>query len=111
MPCRIFIYIPSLSQNSSASGLATSSSSSIPSYRVKTGEIVGWNQKTKTAEFAELALRGVGQRPVPDWLQLDKTEMTGLVARLPEHGDIDSLIDLHIHIHIPAFDTLLSFIP
>lgn len=65
----------------------------IPSYRVKTGEIVGWNQKSKSAEFAELALRGVGQRPVPDWLALDKTEMTGLVARLPEQGDIDSLID------------------
>jgi small subunit ribosomal protein S4 len=69
---------------------------SIPSYRVKPGEIVAWRERSKDADFYQVAVRMVGQRPIPEWLELDKSAMTATIARLPEESDIDSLINTRL---------------
>jgi small subunit ribosomal protein S4 len=66
---------------------------SIPSYRVRAGEIVGWKTASKDRQFAQDILRTVGQRPLPDWIDLDKAEMTAVIRRNPEAADIDSRIE------------------
>ncbi len=65
----------------------------IPSYRVRAGETVTWKDASKERQFAQDALRTSGQRVVPEWLSLDKGEMTATVTRLPEPADIDSRIE------------------
>ena len=69
---------------------------SIPSYRVRPGEIVAWKETSKRkAPFVE-ASQQVGQRPVPEWLELDRGEMAGMVNRIPEAGDLDTLVDTRL---------------
>ncbi|MBJ27632.1 MAG: 30S ribosomal protein S4 [Chloroflexi bacterium] len=69
---------------------------SIPSYRVKPGQVVGWKESSKAKGLFVEASRQLGQRPVPDWLSLDKNKMVGSVSRLPESRDIDTLVDTRL---------------
>ena len=68
----------------------------IPSYRVKPGEVVAWKEHSKTTPFAQEAMRMVGQRIIPGWLDLDKTAMTAQVVRLPEEDDIQAHVDARL---------------
>ena len=68
----------------------------IPSYRVKPGEAVAWKEKSKAAEFAQNAVRSVGQRPIPEWLELDRSTLAATVTRLPEAHDLESLVDTRL---------------
>lgn len=65
----------------------------IPSYRVRPGEVVAWKAASKDRRFAQDALRTVGQRPIPLWIDLDRAQMTATVTRPPEAADIDSRIE------------------
>ena len=65
----------------------------IPSYRVRTGEVIAWKASSKDAQFAQDAVRSVGQRPAPEWIELDRSEMTAMVTRNPEPTDIDAKIE------------------
>ena len=65
----------------------------IPSYRVRPGETVTWKPASKDKQFAQDAIRTVGQRPIPEWISLDKGEMTATITRVPEAADIDSRIE------------------
>ncbi len=65
----------------------------IPSYRVRPGEVVSWKSASKDRQFAQDTIRTVGQRLLPEWLSLDKAEMTATIDRLPEPTDIDSRVD------------------
>lgn len=68
----------------------------IASYRVKPGDVIGWKESIMQAGFAQEALRMVGQRPIPEWMALDKASMTALIARLPEAADIESIVDTRL---------------
>jgi small subunit ribosomal protein S4 len=68
----------------------------IPSYRVKTGEVVAWKPASKTKEFAEIVASSVGQRILPNWIEVDKTAMQATILRNPEAEDIDSRVDLRM---------------
>jgi small subunit ribosomal protein S4 len=68
----------------------------IPSYRVKVGDVLSWKEQTKKAAFYLEAVRSVGQRPLPDWLELDKSAMTANVGRLPEEADITPVVDTRL---------------
>ena len=65
----------------------------IPSYRVRPGEVVAWKAASKDRQFAQDALRTVGQRPIPLWIDLDRAQMTAAIMRPPEAADIDSRIE------------------
>ena len=65
----------------------------IPSYRVKPGEMLAWKAPSKDKPFAQDVIRTVGQRPLPEWIELDKSEMTAMVTRHPETADIDSKVE------------------
>ena len=65
----------------------------IPSYRVRTGEMVAWKPSSKDAQFGQDTVRSVGQRPMPEWIEVDRNEMTAMIARNPEPTDIGSKIE------------------
>ncbi|MEX2599133.1 MAG: 30S ribosomal protein S4 [Dehalococcoidia bacterium] len=66
---------------------------SIPSYRVRAGEVITWRGPSKEKPFAQDASRTAGQRSVPAWIELDKNTLTATVLRNPEAEDIDSKLE------------------
>ena len=66
---------------------------SIPSIRVKSGDVIAWKPSAKDRPFAQDATRSLGQRTIPEWLELDRTAVTVTVLRNPEPNDIDSRIE------------------
>ena len=68
----------------------------IPSYRVRPGDVIAWKPATAEKDFYKSAVRTVGQRSLPAWLELDQGNMTAQVARAPEAGDIDTVIETRL---------------
>lgn len=65
----------------------------VPSYSVRVGDVISWKEADKTTEFYEYRTAGVPKRPVPAWLALDVSEMSGQVSSLPADEDLQQTID------------------
>jgi small subunit ribosomal protein S4 len=65
----------------------------IPSYRVRAGDLVAVRDKSRKAQPIAQAQELIQGRPVPEWLTLDATKLTGSVVRLPERTEMDAFID------------------
>ena len=61
----------------------------IPSYLVKTGEVISLREKTATADWMKGIVEANSTRTVPKWLSMDKNTLTGTVADVPKRDDID----------------------
>ncbi len=60
----------------------------IPSYLVKEGDEIRVKEgSVKIGRISE-AVEMVGRRGLPDWLELDKANMRGIVKSLPTRGDL-----------------------
>lgn len=60
----------------------------IPSYLVKVNDVIEVNQKSRDITKITEALEAVERRGVPNWLELDKKKMRGVVNSLPAREDI-----------------------
>jgi small subunit ribosomal protein S4 len=58
----------------------------IPSYQLKTGDIVQVREDSKTIETIHSALKNA--RDIPDWLSVDKVKLEGTVVRVPDRASI-----------------------
>lgn len=65
----------------------------IPSYRLRPNDIIAWKANSKTKAFAEDISRTVGQRIIPEWIDVDKNAMQATILRNPEGTEIDSRVD------------------
>ncbi len=65
----------------------------VPSYSVKAGDEIKWREADKTTDFYADRTAGLPKRPVPAWLALDVSEMSGRVAALPSDGDLQTTLD------------------
>lgn len=65
----------------------------IPSYLVKAGDQVDWVESEKNSDFFKERTDGVPKRPVPAWLDLNQSEMSGRVVSLPADDDLSKNID------------------
>jgi small subunit ribosomal protein S4 len=65
----------------------------IPSYQVKVGNVITWKESVKSTGFFKERTDGIPKRPVPAWLELDKTDMSGRVLALPSVEDLQKNID------------------
>ena len=65
----------------------------IPSYQVKAGDTISWKASVKSTDFFKERTDGIPKRPVPAWLSLDQTEMSGSVISLPADEDLQQTID------------------
>jgi small subunit ribosomal protein S4 len=61
----------------------------IPSYIIKVGDVIAVKEKSKQSpKFAGLAEALTG-KTIPQWLEVDKANMSGKVVTLPTREDID----------------------
>lgn len=65
----------------------------IPSYQVKAGDIIQWTAQGAKTEYHRRMLEQLGDRLVPDWLNLDQDKVLARVLTPPSRSDIDLQID------------------
>lgn len=67
----------------------------IPSYLVRTGDVVELKAKSQPLAVVEEAMEQGKERPVPGWLAFDKETRKGKVTRLPTRKDITAPVEEH----------------
>ena len=65
----------------------------IPSYRVKAGDIVAIKENKKSGPKYKEILETTGGRMVPEWLDADQENLSGNVKELPTREMIDVPVD------------------
>jgi small subunit ribosomal protein S4 len=60
----------------------------IPSYLVKPGDKIEIREKSRNKTRILSAIEGVDRRGVPEWLELDKSILTGTVKTMPNREEI-----------------------
>lgn len=65
---------------------------SIPSYRVRTGDVISLKARSNDLIVVQHAVDTL-DRPVPDWLEVDRDERRIAVRSLPHRGQIDTAIN------------------
>ena len=60
----------------------------IPSYQVKTGDVIELREKSRKVQRVVDSLESVVRRGVPSWLELDKDQFQGKVMALPTREDL-----------------------
>ncbi len=60
----------------------------IPSYSVKTGDIVVIKPKEKTVKRVKESVEKLKDRPCPSWIEVDRVGLRTKITRLPERNDM-----------------------
>jgi small subunit ribosomal protein S4 len=60
----------------------------IPSYLIKSGDVIQVRERSRTLEPIKMALETVEQRGIPTWLELDKGEFRGTVHQFPSRDQL-----------------------
>lgn len=68
----------------------------IPSYSVRSGEVVAVKESSKSSPRIKQLLENLGSRSVPSWLSLDANAAAGTVVALPTREDIQLPIQEHL---------------
>lgn len=73
---------------------------SIPSFQVKSGDVVEVREKSRKVTRVQEALAKVDRNPMPSWVELDKDNFRGTVRSLPVRADIAADIDEQLIIEL-----------
>ena len=65
----------------------------IPALTLKAGDVVSWQERSTRGNYYKTMIVSLPQRPVPQWLELDKNTVAGKVVAMPAPSDIDTSID------------------
>lgn len=68
----------------------------IPSARLYEGDEVALRQRSKSSVLFKDIAEALLDRTVPDWLEVDKTELKFKVVRIPERSEIDIPVEEHL---------------
>ena len=60
----------------------------IPSFLVRIGDTVGVREQSKKVEAIQASLEAVVRRGIPQWLDLEKDAMNGIVKGFPDREDL-----------------------
>ncbi|MCL2140736.1 MAG: 30S ribosomal protein S4 [Dehalococcoidia bacterium] len=66
----------------------------IPSFLVKEGDAIGWQEASKKTKYYKLAAEKISAKIVPSWLSLDKNPMLGRVVNVPAPSDVETKFDM-----------------
>jgi small subunit ribosomal protein S4 len=69
--------------------MVNSRKTDIPSFLVKSGDVVKWREESTKTEYYKRLAEEIEDKFIPDWLSLDKESMTGRVLNLPGKDDIE----------------------
>ena len=75
----------------------------IPSYSVKTGQIISVREKSKSLEVIDNALSGFNHSKYP-WIEWDKSSKSGKYLHLPERADIPENIKEQLIVELYSKD-------
>ena len=73
--------------------LVNGKSVNIPSYLVKTGDVIEIREKSKSLTRYKEILEATNGRLVPEWLEADRDALKGTVVQLPTREAIDVPVD------------------
>jgi len=73
--------------------LVNGTKNDIPSYQVSVGDTITWRESVKATDFFKERTAGIPKRPVPAWLRLDQSDMSGHVDSLPADEDLQQSIN------------------
>jgi len=63
----------------------------IPSYALKVNDVISVKNTNVSRQLATRNLESATSRSVPDWLQLDREELKGVVMRIPTRDEINPI--------------------
>jgi small subunit ribosomal protein S4 len=72
----------------------------IPSIRVKPGDAITYKDASKSNETIKAIIEANSARPVPKWLDIDRTNLIGKVISLPNREDIDLQVEEHLIVEL-----------
>ena len=61
----------------------------IPSYIVKSGDVISWREGSTKGEYYKVIAEGIEDKLVPQWLEIDTEKMVGKVLALPKREDVE----------------------
>lgn len=65
----------------------------IASYLLRAGDVVSVCEKSKGSEKFKAVIEANGARPVPEWMDLNRDELSVKVVNLPERAQIDAPVE------------------
>ncbi len=72
----------------------------IPSFLVKGGDILTVKEASLSSPKLKENVESAGERTVPEWLELDKTNVGGKVKALPTREQIDTQVQEHLIVEL-----------
>jgi small subunit ribosomal protein S4 len=74
----------------------------IPSFRVKVGDLVEVKEKSKQLALV-LEANALGERDVPDYIEVDHSKMTAKLSRIPVIGDVPYPVVMEPHLVVEYY--------
>src|SRR5919109_4057943 len=74
----------------------------IPSYRVKVGDVVEVKDKSRELTLV-LGATQMGERDVPDYIEVDHKKMTAKLARIPQLADVPYPVTMEPHLVVEFY--------
>ena len=74
----------------------------IPSFRVKVGDVVEVKDKSKQLALV-LEAKQLAERDVPDYIEVDHSKMTAKLARIPVIGDVPYPVKMEPHLVVEYY--------
>ena len=65
----------------------------IPSYHVRPEDLISWKESEMQRDYVKVLTRDLPKRPIPEWLDLDVSNLTARVLRLPREDELESNFD------------------
>ncbi len=72
----------------------------IPSYLVKAGDVISITDKTRASESFKNIVEANSSRPVPKWLDMNKTTLSATVVSLPSRDEVDLDVEEHMIVEL-----------
>lgn len=65
----------------------------IPSYMVKPADLIAWRESGVSTEYYKRMAQQIGDKIIPEWLSLDREQLSGKVLAPPKRSNIDLSIN------------------
>ena len=72
----------------------------ISSFNVKPGDVISVCESTRSQQLALRSVDLTAARPVMYWLSFDKEKLTGVLNRLPEADEIDTMVNVQLVVEL-----------
>lgn len=74
--------------------------SNIPSIKVKAGDVIAINEKSKNQLRIKGSMDAAQTRGIVDWLDVDSSKLEGTFKNVPERSDLSADINEHLVVEL-----------